>query len=71
MQHATSFEKVQSLDSQEVFEEIVSLLHCYAMKMYSSRKRKVVEELVSVSAEEDEVVKRAGNGTYQGKIKGF
>jgi predicted site-specific integrase-resolvase len=28
------------LDSQEVFEEIVSLLHCYSMKLYSARKRK-------------------------------
>jgi len=43
----------EKLDSQEVFEAIVSLLHCYAMKMYSSRKRKVVEDLVSVNAEEE------------------
>ena len=27
------------LDSQEIFEEIVSLLHCYSMKLYSSRRR--------------------------------
>ena len=27
------------LDSQEVFEEIVNLLHCYSMKLYSSRRR--------------------------------
>lgn len=27
------------LDSQEVFEEIVSLLHCYSMKLYSNRRR--------------------------------
>ena len=27
------------LDSQEVFEEIVNLLHCYSMKPYSSRRR--------------------------------
>lgn len=33
------------LDSQEIFEEIISLLHCYSMKLYSSRKRKIVEEL--------------------------
>jgi len=26
------------LDSEEVFEEIVSLLHCYSMKLYSKRK---------------------------------
>ena len=26
------------LDSEEIFEEIVSLLHCFSMKMYSKRK---------------------------------
>ena len=26
------------LDSEEIFEEIVSLLHCYSMKLYSKRK---------------------------------
>ena len=26
------------LDSEEVFEEIVSMLHCYSMKMYSKRR---------------------------------
>ncbi len=26
------------LDSEEVFEEIISLLHCYSMKLYSKRK---------------------------------
>ena len=34
------------LDSAEIFEEIVSLLHCYSMKLYSARKRKKVQELV-------------------------
>jgi len=34
------------LDSQEVFEEIVSLLHCYSMKLYSARKRKKIQELI-------------------------
>lgn len=38
----------QKLDSEEIFEEIVSLLHCYSMKMYSRRKgekiKKVLEE---------------------------
>ncbi|WP_432647267.1 IS607 family transposase [Mitsuokella sp.] len=29
----------EELDSQEVFGEIVSLLHCYSMKLYSSRGR--------------------------------
>jgi putative resolvase len=27
------------LDSEEVFEEIVSLLHCFSMKLYSKRKK--------------------------------
>ena len=27
------------LDAEEIFEEIVSLLHCYSMTLYSSRKR--------------------------------
>lgn len=34
------------LDSQEIFEEIVSLLHCYSMKLYSRRKRKKIQELI-------------------------
>ena len=37
----------EKLDSQEIFEEIVSMLHCYSMKMYSSRKNKVIQELIS------------------------
>jgi predicted site-specific integrase-resolvase len=42
------------LDSEEVFEEIVSLLHCYSMKLYSKRKRKMVEELVTKTNDGDE-----------------
>ena len=33
----------EKLDSDEVFEEIVSLLHCYSMKMYSKRRNHSVE----------------------------
>lgn len=33
------------LDSEEVFEEIVTLLHCYSMKLYSSRRKKTVSQL--------------------------
>lgn len=29
----------EKLDSQEVFEDTVSLLHCYSMKLYESRRR--------------------------------
>ncbi len=28
----------KKLDSEEIFEEIVSLLHCYSMKLYSKRQ---------------------------------
>ena len=31
------------LDSEEVFEEIVSMLHCYSMKMYSKRRKHSIE----------------------------
>lgn len=34
------------LDSTEIFEEIVSLLHCYSMKLYSARKKKKIQELI-------------------------
>lgn len=37
----------QKLDSQEIFEEIVSLLHCYSMKLYSNRKKlQILKEVV-------------------------
>lgn len=36
----------EKLDSQEIFEEIVSLLHCYSMKLYSSRKQKRIKEVL-------------------------
>jgi predicted site-specific integrase-resolvase len=34
------------LDWDEVFSEIVSLLHCYSMKLYSARKKKKIKELI-------------------------
>ncbi len=39
------------LDSEEVFEEIVSLLHCYSMKLYSRRKRPLIQQLVEGGGE--------------------
>lgn len=36
----------EKLDSQEVFEEIVSLLHCYSMKLYSKRKSQKIKEVL-------------------------
>lgn len=35
------------LDSEEIFEEIVSLLHCYSMKLYSKRKDKVIKQVIT------------------------
>ena len=37
----------EKLDRQEIFEEIVSLLHCYSMKFYSKRKIQKVKELLT------------------------
>lgn len=34
------------LDSEEIFEEIVSLLHCYPMKMYSERRVAKIKEVL-------------------------
>ncbi len=32
-------------DQQEIFEEIISLLHAFSMRMYSSRRKKIKEAL--------------------------
>ena len=37
----------EKLDSQEIFEEIVSLLHYYSMKLYSKRKIQKVKEVLT------------------------
>ena len=34
------------LDSGEVFEEIISLLHCYSVKLYSKRKAERIKEVL-------------------------
>ena len=34
------------LDSEEIFDEIVSLLHCYSMKLYSKRHIDKIKELL-------------------------
>ena len=36
----------ERLDSQEIFEEIASLLHCYSTKLCSLRKKKRIQELI-------------------------
>ena len=38
-----------NLDSQEIFEEIVSLLHSYSMRLYSKRKNKIIKDLINES----------------------
>ena len=35
-----------TLDREEIFEEIISLLHCYSMKIYSKRKNNKIKELI-------------------------
>ena len=42
----------QKLDSEEIFEEIISLLHCYSMELYSKRRiQKMKEALEDESTE--------------------
>ena len=42
----------KKIDSEEIFEEIVSLLHCYSMKMYSKRKNKKIQEVIECDSSE-------------------
>lgn len=37
----------EKLDSQEIFEEIISLLHCYSMKLYSKRRAQRIKAVLS------------------------
>lgn len=46
----------KKLDSEEIFEEIISLLHCYSMKLYSRRKAKKIREIIEEAEEPDEAV---------------
>ena len=36
----------EKLDSEEIFEEIISLLHCYSMKFYSKRKGQKIKSVL-------------------------
>jgi len=38
------------LDSEEIFEEIIAMLHCYSMKLYSKRKHKIIKEFIKNEA---------------------
>lgn len=40
----SDFEKEET-DSEEIFEEIISLLHCFSMKKYSSRRKGIKKAL--------------------------
>ena len=40
------------LDSEEIFEEIISLLHCYSMKMYSKRRVAKIKEALKDDEED-------------------
>lgn len=42
----------QKLDSEEIFEEIVSLLHCYSMKLYSKRRTQKIKEALKESEDD-------------------
>lgn len=42
----------EKLDSEEIFEEIVALLHCYSMKYYSSRRVKKLKEVIRDDGDE-------------------
>ena len=30
-------------EEQEIFEDIISMIHCFAMRMYSSRRKKKIQ----------------------------
>jgi len=48
----------QKLDSEEIFEEIIALLHCYSMKLYSRRKAKKIREILQEPEGEGEAVEQ-------------
>ena len=37
----------EKLDSQEICEEIISLLNCYSMKLYSKQKIQKIKEILT------------------------
>lgn len=44
----------EKLDSEEIFEEIVSLLHCFSMRHYSSRRLKKLKEVLHEESPEND-----------------
>jgi len=44
----------EKLDSEEIYEEIISLLHCYSMKLYSKRHiRQKIKEAITDDGDSD------------------
>ena len=43
----------EKLDSEEIFEEIISLLHCYSMKLYSKRKSQKIKTVLEEKEDEE------------------
>ena len=37
----------EKLDREEILEEIIGLLHCYSMKLYSNRKAEKIKEILA------------------------
>jgi predicted site-specific integrase-resolvase len=44
----------EKLDRQEIFDEIVSMLHCYSMNLHTKRKITKVKELIETEADQNE-----------------
>lgn len=44
----------EKTDKQEIFEEIVSLLHAFSMRMYSGRKKKLKEVILDDTKQDDD-----------------
>ena len=42
------------LDSEEIFEEIIRMLHSYSMKLYSKRKNPLIQQLITETKIGDE-----------------
>ena len=44
-------EEINDFEEKEIFEDIISMLHCFAMKMYSKRRKnklKLLEENLQI-----------------------
>ncbi|BCS80665.1 hypothetical protein CaldiYA01_17660 [Caldicellulosiruptor diazotrophicus] len=55
----------KKLDSQEIIEEIISLLYCYSMKFYSKRKIQKIRKLLESEVFEDNTQEDRANTDKQ------